>query len=90
MSSEELVWFDCKGSVRVVTDKAIGIQFDPTNNQVDVFVPKSQCERLRLEDGLDPGPEDIEQGDEVVAVELPQWLGEKKQLQQCHGEVKYG
>lgn len=72
--------------VKVVTEKAIGIE-DSAGEMC--WFPKSQIENVVVEDGEDGDDMNVSAGalgvgDVVVEIEVPDWLGEKKEF--AHGE----
>lgn len=76
--NSEPMWFRVVGKVKVVTDKAFGIEVvgDPEL----LWLPKSQVTGVNGKEVS--GEPDMDRGYEVQSVQIPEWLADEKGLEE--------
>lgn len=77
-NSEEM-WFRVGGKVKVITEKAFGIEVagDPQL----LWLPKSQIKGFNDAE-IEDGDLRLGEGDEVQNVRIPEWLADEKGLEE--------
>lgn len=75
--SDERQWYEYDGVVLAETAKSVGV--GQIACDVEHWLPKSQLGAISYAEGGDS--KDVRVGAAIVAVELPEWLADKKGLQ---------
>ena len=79
----DIVWALFDGYIKAKTEKAIGLAYEGLDGkpvkEIAIWLPLSQIGTITYDDGGDS--EEIHVGKKIEAIEMPEWLANKNELE---------